>query len=190
MHYGWEQPSRVRVQPAACLPPSFSATDLSNKVAPPLPKMFKTAHDAIFLPRIWYFGFQQRPPPLPCQGWGRVGGWRRRRETQSSCPEKHTPSFGCLHLLGMSVAVSIATGVKEVGMSQRYGVPSAVDCWTRSGKWSGKTGSGRGRCWLTIISAWTCGSNQSWSPYKDQLLCLSVTLIHSCTGLALNTPVL
>lgn len=58
---------------------------------------------------------------------GLVGGGEEG-ETQSSCPEKHTPSFGCLHLLGISVAVSIATGVKEVGMSQRYGVPSAVDC--------------------------------------------------------------
>lgn len=32
-----------------------------------------------------------------------------------SCPEKHTPSSGCLHLFGTSVAVSMATGVKIVG---------------------------------------------------------------------------
>lgn len=40
---------------------------------------------------------------------GRVGEW------WGSCPEKHTPSSGCLHLFGTSVAVSMATGVKIVG---------------------------------------------------------------------------
>lgn len=46
---------------------------------------------------------------------GVEGVWRG-----GSCPEKHTPSSGCLHLFGTSVAVSMATGVKIVGMCQRY----------------------------------------------------------------------
>lgn len=86
--------------------------------------------------RIWYFGFSAagttHPPPTPQagEGGGRVGGWveKKKGNGECSCPEKPTPSSGCLHLLGTSVAVSIATGVKIVGMSQRYGVPSAVDC--------------------------------------------------------------
>lgn len=44
------------------------------------------------------------------------GGVRRGRLGGGSCPEKHTPSSGCLHLSGTSVAVSMATGVKIVGM--------------------------------------------------------------------------
>lgn len=51
-------------------------------------------------------------------------------EGRGSCPEKHTPRSGCLHLFGKSVAVSMVTGVKIVGMSQGYSVPTAADCWT------------------------------------------------------------
>lgn len=49
---------------------------------------------------------------------------------EGSNPKKHSPSSACLHVFGKSVAVSIATGVKIVGMSQRYSAPSGADCWT------------------------------------------------------------
>lgn len=66
------------------------------------------------------------PAPLPeLGGGGLVGGGEEERARMGrgeegwggggSCPEKHTPSSGCLHLFGTSVAVSMATGVKIVG---------------------------------------------------------------------------
>lgn len=52
-----------------------------------------------------------------------MGGGEEKRERMGrgekggggSCLENHTPSSGCLHLFGTSVAVSMATGVKIVG---------------------------------------------------------------------------
>lgn len=54
------------------------------------------------------------------EGGGGRSGRQRERERYGvggggSCPEKHTPSSGCLHLFGTSVAVSMATRVKIVG---------------------------------------------------------------------------
>lgn len=101
-------------------------------------------------------------------------GLRSGRERGPVLKKTHIPSAGCLHLFGASVVVSMATGVKIVGMCQRYIVQSGADCWTRVEGWTGHTGSGRGQRRLAIISAWT-------PAFRHRLLCC-LWLSHNTRG--------
>ncbi len=156
-------------------------------------KKFLTSSDAVLMSGIWYFGFSAAGTIQPASSPDRVeSGWMEEGEGQGEeergvgggwgfCPEKHTPSSGCLHLFGMSVVVSMVTRVKIVGMCQRYSAPSGADCWTWVEEWTGYTGSGRGWRLLSIILDWTCGRNQRWlqdksSVFNHWLLCLPFTL--------------
>lgn len=93
------------------------------------------------------------PPPL----WQGGVRWRleEARKREGSCPKK---SPGCLHLFGMSVAVSMATEVKIVGDVSE--VRCAAWCWLpdmscRMNRLHRKR--------LSIISASTRGRNPLFS---------------------------
>lgn len=125
-------------------------------------KKFKRARDAKFMWWIRYFGFPAAGAVRPAPSPGREVG---------SCPEehKHTPSSGCLHAFGTSVAVSMATGVEIVGMCQRY---SGTDRWTWVEEWTWHTLSWKGGPRLSIIRAWACGKKSTSSSRQMQLLFL------------------
>lgn len=73
------------------------------------------------------------PPPPRAARW-RVGGEKGR---------ERGGGFGCLHLFGRSVAVSMVMGVKIAGMSQRYSAHRVVLIAERELENEQGTGSGR-----------------------------------------------